>query len=244
MWDWLITSMAKNSLETLHWWAGLGAILLPVLGGISGWIAWEISGKVVKSKESEFAEWQTNLDAAQHEQRSKDLALLVETQKKLEEKINAEAEAKDALEKNAALLAETKKKLDDSTNYAKALEGKQRPRLISDEQKLVLAKLLKPVASNPVSVMHGSDPEQKQYADALVALMRGAGYIVEVKVSPAGGLMPYPAGLTFVVNSAPPYPPNAIGIQKSFDEVGIPQEWVARADYPRDVIFVYVGTKP
>jgi|GEM_PF-2285735 len=244
MWDWLITSMAKNSLETLHWWTGLCAIVLPILGCISAWISWEISGKVVKGKETEFNEWQTNLDSSQHEQRSKDLSLLVETQKKLEEKTNAEKDQKETLEKSAVLLADTQKKLEDATHYAKALEEKQRPREISEEQKLVLTKLLKPVGSGPISVMGGNDPEQKQYADAIIALFRGAGYIVEMKPPPAEGLMPYPSGLTFVVNSAPPYPPNAIGIQKSFDEVGLPQEWVARADYPRDVIFIYVGIKP
>ena len=61
MWNWFINQIPKENLGPWVWWFTLAAILLPILGGLCGWIAFEMNDAATKNKE---AIWQKQIDEA------------------------------------------------------------------------------------------------------------------------------------------------------------------------------------
>ena len=53
MWNWFIHYLPETGLEKWAWWFRLFAILLPIFGGLCGWIALDISSKISKKKDTE-----------------------------------------------------------------------------------------------------------------------------------------------------------------------------------------------
>lgn len=54
MWHSLIKQIAPEDLGRWNWWFGVLAIILPLLGGICGWIRFEMNDAVNKNKEAEM----------------------------------------------------------------------------------------------------------------------------------------------------------------------------------------------
>jgi hypothetical protein len=61
MWSWFINQIPKDNLEPWVWWFTLAAILLPVIGGMCGWIAFEMNDAATKNKETI---WQKQINEA------------------------------------------------------------------------------------------------------------------------------------------------------------------------------------
>jgi hypothetical protein len=64
MWGFFINHIPAAKLETFAWWFSISAIILPILGGVFGWIAFEMTDQAGKNKDSEMAHRITQAEAA------------------------------------------------------------------------------------------------------------------------------------------------------------------------------------
>jgi hypothetical protein len=116
-------------------------------------------------------------------------------------------------------------------------------RRVTPEQRAILLRALKPLSLQSIKISYGeADPEQKQFAEDLTEALRAAGCILEVS-SALHMTTPYEKGLTFEVNSTPPYPRGSDTLQKALNEAHIDSQWVGTPDMKRDVIWMVVGKR-
>ena len=115
------------------------------------------------------------------------------------------------------------------------------PRRVSPEQRDILVGRLKPLSLQSIHISYGkADPEQKKYAEDLIDALRAAGCALKIS-SALTMITPYEKGLTFEVNSTPPYPNGSANLQNALKEAHIDSQWIASPDMKRDVIWMVVG---
>lgn len=114
-------------------------------------------------------------------------------------------------------------------------------RHVSPEQRAILVAALKPFCPQAISISYGeADPEQKKFAIELIDALRAADCRLEIS-SALLMLTPYEKGLTFEVNSAPPYPKGADILQRALRDAKIDSHWIGTTEIKRDVIWMVVG---
>jgi hypothetical protein len=116
-------------------------------------------------------------------------------------------------------------------------------RHITSEQRAIIINMLKANTLPSVTISYGvADPEQKQFAEELITVLREAGCVLEIS-SAIHMVTPYEKGLTFEVNKTPPYPKGSDFLQKALNNAYVDSYWVATPDIKRDMIWMVVGKK-
>lgn len=67
MWSWAIDYIPDASLDKWAWWMGVSAVVLPLIGGLCGWVALEISDKISQKKDAAEATRTARLEATERE---------------------------------------------------------------------------------------------------------------------------------------------------------------------------------
>lgn len=113
-------------------------------------------------------------------------------------------------------------------------------RRVTPEQRAFLVKALKPLSPQNIKVLYSTaDPEQKQFAEDLIEALRAAGWVLEVTSAQDVRTDLDEKGLTFAVNSTPPYPKGSDILQRALKEAHIDSKWVPNRK--RDEILMVVG---
>jgi hypothetical protein len=84
MWSWLVDQIPASQLDTYAWRFGLAAILLPILGGMCGWIVLDIRDRSARLRASSEAERSARIQSLGHRADNAEQQLL-EAKKRLEE---------------------------------------------------------------------------------------------------------------------------------------------------------------
>lgn len=146
-----------------------------------------------------------------------------------------------ALQKEAS---EAKQAADAAIRHAKALEEKQQPRSITDEQRELFISELRDVPKGKVTVMIFShDAEITRYANQIRDMVSDAGFDVDVVKTDLDADWT-PAGVILGVRDAVTQPHFAVPMQHAFSGIGIETEGMIDLSIEdNDTLNIIIGSK-
>lgn len=118
-------------------------------------------------------------------------------------------------------------------------------RRITPEQLEILLPALKTLCGIKIRISYATgDKERKQFAEDIINAFLVAGCKPEVPPPPVVLASPYGKGLSFGVNSEPPYADGMALLQQALIKANIASEWLGFPDIPRAWLIVSVGERP
>lgn len=118
-------------------------------------------------------------------------------------------------------------------------------RSISAEQLGIILPALKQLCGTKIKIEYATgDDEQKQFAEDIVNAFSVAGCNIEVPPAPRVLISSYGKGLSFGVNSNPPYPHSFGLLQQALIKAHIESKWIGFSAIPSDQLIVNVGERP
>ena len=221
------SGMTWPSVETLSSWANIAVVALGVAAAIAGVFALYFSSKANASKDAELLRFQNDSKIA-----------LASAEARAAEANRMAADAGEGTEKIRQENLKLSLRVEEERKARLEIERALGPRQLLPSERTALLSLLRGIpAPREVTITNLNLPEPEQFADALAAIFREAGWNVE---RAAGVFSNAPIGLLVITNSTTNQ--TGVGIQRAFAAIGLKAEGQLNPNQLKPHLIV--GVKP